>query len=55
MPWVGLLEGGAWLANAQLANAAAARLEKGFKTIPAIEVLGTRQANAVFVKICRRL
>ncbi|MCX7405751.1 MAG: low specificity L-threonine aldolase [Planctomycetia bacterium] len=50
-PWVGLLEGGAWLTNAQLANAAAARLEKGFTTIPAIEVLGTRQANAVFVKM----
>jgi len=48
--WVGLLEGGAWLANARHANASAARLEEEFRRIPAVEVLGRRQGNAVFVR-----
>lgn len=50
-PWVGLLENGAWLANARRANAAAARLESGFRGIPGVEVLGRREANAVFVRL----
>jgi threonine aldolase len=50
-PWVGLLEDGSWLANARRANAAAARLEQGFHAIPGIEVVGQRQANAVFVRL----
>jgi threonine aldolase len=50
-PWVGLLEDGSWLANARRANAAAARLEQGFRVIPGIEVVGRRQANAVFVRL----
>lgn len=50
-PWVGLLEHDTWLKNARRANAAAARLEIGLRGIPGIEVLGTRQANAVFAKL----
>ena len=50
-PWVGLLEDGSWLANARRANAAAARLEQGLRAIPGIEVVGQRQANAVFVRM----
>ena len=50
-PWVGLLEDGSWLANARRANAAAARLEQGLRAIPGIEVVGRRQANAVFVRL----
>jgi threonine aldolase len=50
-PWVGLLEDGSWLANARRANAAAARLELGFRAIPGIELVGHRQANAVFVRM----
>jgi threonine aldolase len=49
--WVGLLEGGSWLANAQRANAAAARLERGLRQVPGIEVLGQRDANAVFASL----
>jgi threonine aldolase len=49
--WVGLLEGGGWLANAQRANAAAARLERGLRQVPGIEVLGQRDANAVFASL----
>jgi len=50
-PWVGLLDGGVWLANARRANAAAARLEAGFRAIPGIEVLGQRDANALFARL----
>ncbi|MFM1902482.1 MAG: hypothetical protein RLZZ440_382 [Planctomycetota bacterium] len=50
-PWVGLLENGVWLDNARRANAAAAELERGFREIPGIEVLGQRQANAVFARL----
>jgi len=50
-PWVGLLEGGTWLANARRANAAAARLEAGMGTIPGVEILGRREANAVFARL----
>jgi threonine aldolase len=50
-PWVGLLEDGAWLANAQRANAAAARLESGLRGIAGVEVLGQREANAVFARL----
>jgi threonine aldolase len=50
-PWVGLLEGGVWLENARQANACAVRLEAGFRSIPGIEMLAQREANAVFVKL----
>ena len=50
-PWVGLLENGGWLTNAMRANAAAARLERGFREISGVEVLGNRQANAVFARL----
>jgi len=50
-PWVGLLESGAWLTNARRANAAAARLEVGLAAIPGVEVLGKRDANAVFARL----
>lgn len=48
--WVGLLEGDRWLDNARRANAAATRLEAGLRDVPGVEVLGRRQANAVFVR-----
>ncbi|MEI6636154.1 MAG: low specificity L-threonine aldolase [Planctomycetota bacterium] len=54
-PWVGLLEDGAWLANARRANAAAARLEAGWRGVPGVEVLGCREANAVFVRLAEPL
>jgi len=54
-PWVGLLETGAWLENARRANAAAARLEAGLRGIAGVELLGTRQANAVFARLAEPL
>lgn len=50
-PWVGMLETGAWLHNAQRANQAAARLHTGIAVMPGIEFLAPREANAVFVKL----
>jgi threonine aldolase len=50
-PWVGLLQTGAWLKNAERANQAAARLEAGLLTIPGVEFLAPREANACFVSL----
>jgi threonine aldolase len=50
-PWAGVLEGGAWLAHARHANAAAARLEAGLRSVPGVEILGQREANAVFARL----
>jgi threonine aldolase len=50
-PWLGLLETGAWLHNAQYANRCAASLEQQLRSIAGVEVLFPREANAVFVKL----
>jgi threonine aldolase len=50
-PWLGLLETGAWLRNAEHANRCAAYLEQQLLKIPGIELLCPREANAVFVKL----
>lgn len=47
--WIGLLETGAWKRNAGQANAMAVRLEAAIRTVPGVQVLYPRQANAVFV------
>lgn len=50
-PWLGLLETGAWLHNAQHSNACAAYLEQQLIQIPGVELLFPREVNGVFVKI----
>ncbi|MGF1569657.1 MAG: low specificity L-threonine aldolase [Nodosilinea sp.] len=50
-PWLGLLETGAWLRNAEHANRMAAYLEEQLKAIPALSLLFPRQANGVFVQM----
>ena len=50
-PWVGLLESGAWLRNAEHANAMARQLEREVRAIPGLEVLYPVQANAVFLRM----
>jgi threonine aldolase len=52
-PWVGLLETGAWLTNAQHANAMARLLEEKLRRFPELRVLYPVQANAVFVEMPR--
>ncbi|MFK8253474.1 beta-eliminating lyase-related protein, partial [Ancylobacter terrae] len=49
-PWVGLLETGAWLANARHANDCATWLAAQLSGLPGVELLFPVEANAVFVK-----
>lgn len=48
-PWISLLETGAWLKNAQHANACAKRLEAAIAGTPGISIAFPVQANAVFI------
>jgi threonine aldolase len=50
-PWLGLLRTGAWLRNAERANAAAAELARGCSEIPGVEMLFPREANSVFLRL----
>jgi threonine aldolase len=48
-PWVGVLESGAWLTNAQHGNACAARLAAQLRGLPGIALMFPVEANAVFM------
>jgi threonine aldolase len=50
-PWAALLESGAWLRNAEHANALARQLEQQLRTLPGVSVLYPVQANSVFVQM----
>jgi len=50
-PWLGLLETGAWLRNAQHANNCAAYLAQQLTQIEGIELMFPQQANGVFVSL----
>jgi threonine aldolase len=50
-PWIGLLEGGAWLEHARHANTCALRLASGLREVENVEILAATQANAVFAKL----
>jgi threonine aldolase len=50
-PWIGMLEGGAWLKNARHANSCAAMLEQHLAGIDCIRIMYPRQANSVFVEL----
>ena len=50
-PWLGLLEGGAWLRHAAHANAMAQRLAAGLAAIPGAQLLFPVEANGVFVAL----
>lgn len=52
-PWLGLLEGEVWLANARHANAMAQRLHDAIRALPGVQVLHPVQANGVFVALPR--
>lgn len=49
-PWVGLLESGAWLANARHGNGCAAQLANALSGCPGVELLFPVEANSVFLK-----
>jgi len=48
-PWVGMLEGGAWLRHARHANAMAELLHGLVAGIPGVELRYPRQANSIFL------
>jgi threonine aldolase len=50
-PWAGLLESGAWLRNAQHANAMARRLWDGLAKVRGVEAMAPAESNAVFVRL----
>ncbi len=50
-PWVGMLEGGAWLKRAAHANAMAALLQSKVETIPGVRLLFPREANSIFLEL----
>jgi threonine aldolase len=50
-PWIGLLRDGAWLRHAGHANAMAAELERGLRSLQGVEIAHPREANAVFAKL----
>ncbi|GAB3674227.1 threonine aldolase family protein [Salinisphaera aquimarina] len=50
-PWLGLLESGAWLSNAQHANAMARRLAAGVEALDGVRLMFPVQANSVFLEL----
>ncbi|MDR7038850.1 threonine aldolase [Methylobacterium sp. BE186] len=50
-PWVGMLESGAWLANARHGNACAARFAQAVAGLPEVELMFPVEANAVFLRM----
>jgi threonine aldolase len=50
-PWIGLLETGAWLRNAQHANACARLLADRITDLPEAELIFPVEANAVFLQL----
>ncbi len=50
-PWIGMLDGGAWLKNARHANSCAALLEQKLSEISGVRIMYPRQANSVFVEM----
>jgi len=54
-PWVGMLESGAWLRNAEHGNACARRLELRLNGLPEIDIMFPVEANAVFIRMPDRV
>jgi threonine aldolase len=50
-PWSSMLESGAWLRNAEHANACAHRFADRIQQLPGVELLFPTQANGVFLKL----
>ncbi|MBI1731248.1 MAG: low specificity L-threonine aldolase [Gammaproteobacteria bacterium] len=50
-PWVGMLEGHAWLRHARHGNACAQRLAEELVRVPGVSLLVPVQANAVFAQL----
>jgi len=49
-PWIGMLESGAWLRNAEHANGCATRLAAAIADLPEVEPMFPVEANAMFLQ-----
>ncbi len=49
-PWVGMLESGAWLRNAEHANRCAQHCAAQIANIPGVSLVGPVEANALFIQ-----
>jgi len=54
-PWVGMLESGAWLRNAEHGNGCARRLKQQLDGLPDLEIMFPIEANAVFIRMPDRV
>jgi threonine aldolase len=52
-PWVGMLQGEAWLRHGAQANRMAGILEQALREVPEVRILFPRQANSVFAELPR--
>jgi threonine aldolase len=52
-PWIGMLEGGAWLRHAAHANAMARRLRDAIVGLPGVSLIAPVEANGVFAHLPR--
>ncbi|MCB1414496.1 MAG: low specificity L-threonine aldolase [Xanthobacteraceae bacterium] len=50
-PWIRMLEGGAWLRNAEHGNRCARRLAEGVAALPQVALICPVEANAVFLQM----
>jgi threonine aldolase len=50
-PWIGMLEGGAWLRHAAHANAMARRLRDAIVGLPGVSLIAPVEANGVFAHL----
>jgi len=54
-PWVGMLESGAWLRNAEHANRCARQFAEQIAGIPGVRLAQPVQANAVFLEASEKV
>lgn len=54
-PWVGMLEGGAWLRHAAHANTMARRLAERLQSLPGVQLIAPVDANGVFIEMPKPL
>ncbi len=50
-PWIGMLQNGVWVKNAQHANTLAGLLHDKLVALPEVKILFPREANSVFVEL----
>lgn len=54
-PWIGMIESGAWLRNAEHANRCARYFAEQVASIPGVRITGPVEANAVFLEASEKI